>query len=484
MISILTKIQRNTLAIALSGGILFFPHAFSANSPETAQLKEISKGFTNVAKEAIPAVVSIKVKFPGKQSLYSQGNGFDDSYSDSFSDNFWQQFFGMPRQGGQQQENAQYGQASGVIVSPDGYILTNNHVVKDATEILITLNDGREFSGKVAGEDSNTDIAVVKIDAQNLPFLKLGNSDNIDVGQWVIAIGNPFGLQATVTKGIVSAKGRNNLDLARIEDFIQTDTPINRGNSGGPLLDLDGEVIGLNTAIVSGSGGSGGYVGIGFAIPSNIAQRIMEQLISKGKVSRGFMGVILQTIDSNLATAFHLNKAEGALVAEVTQGSPADKAGLKQGDIILKYNHQLVSNITSLRNAVALMEPGSKMTLEVMRQGKPEEMIVDIGLYPEQIASSAKTGKLGFEVENITPELASSLGVNGLKGVLVSRIEPNTPASLAGIKKGSLILAVNHKNIGTVDEFLNALKQTESGKPVLLLIKQGDVVRFVSFKVE
>ena len=355
---------------------------------------------------------------------------------------------------------------------------------KDMTEITVVLNDGREFPAKVIGQDPNTDVALLKIDAKNLPFVKLGNSDNLEVGQWVVAIGNPLGLQASLTVGVVSAKGRNNLDLSRIEDYIQTDAAINRGNSGGPLLNLDSEVVGMNTAIVTNMA-TGGYMGIGFAIPSNLLKSVMDELKETGSFKRGYMGVVLQQVDNDLAQAFGLEKAEGALIAEVAKDSPADKAGLKQGDIVIKYNNIPVTNIGAFRNAVSLMRPGTVVTLTVLRNGKPLDIKVSLEQFPstEIAAATARDNKLGIEVENLTADVASKLGYSNDKGVVISKVVPGGPASWAGLKKGALILEVNKKKTTTVDEFNGALQQTEANKPVLLLIKQGDVTRYISFKV-
>lgn len=435
--------------------------------------------FTTVAEKDIPAVVSIQVK---GEKLRSSLFGGDDS--DLSSDDFFQHFFSIPGAKTPPKQTIE-GQGSGFIVSPDGYILTNSHVVSDATEIKVVLNNDGEYKAKLIGFDPNTDIAVVKIDGKDLPYLKLGNSDDLKVGQWVAAIGNPLGLQASLTVGIVSAKSRNNLDLANVEDFIQTDAAINRGNSGGPLLNMSGEVIGINTAIVTNNG-SGGYMGIGFAIPSNIARHVMDQLIKSGSVTRGFIGVFLQAVDNDLAHAFGLKHPEGALVSDVAKNSPAEKAGLKQGDIVQAYNKQPISNIGALRNLIALMTPGSKVSLTVIRNGNTMEIPVEIGAYPNTtLAKGAVTveNKLGFEVQDLTPEIAHALGIKEDKGVVISKIDPNSIAAAAGLKKGALITAVNKKPVTSIEEFNAALKESPADKPVLLLIRQGDVIRFLSLKV-
>lgn len=434
----------------------------------------MAKNFTEVAKNSIPAVVSIKVKALGKKGW--------QNHNDPTNDEIWQYFFG-PRGQSPQSQGPEIGQASGFIISPDGYILTNNHVVRDADEILVVGDEGKEYKGKVVGQDPQTDLAVVKIDATDLPFLKLGNSDDLEIAQPVMAIGAPLGLNASVTVGVVSAKGRNNLDILKFEDFIQTDAAINRGNSGGPLLNEDGEVIGINTAIVSSNVG-GGHMGIGFAIPSNIAQQIMEQLITTGDVTRGFMGVALQQVDQDLASAFGHERAEGALIAEVSKGSPAEKAGLKQGDIILKYNNLKAANITALRNAIALMKPGSKINLSVLRNGKMLSIPIEIGTFPTaQTFVANRENKLGFEVDSLTPEIARNLGLTNEQGVVISKVDPGSPCAWAGIKKGALLISINHKKVQTIEDVNDALSKAEGGKPVLLLIKQGDATRYISLKV-
>ena len=433
--------------------------------------------FVEVAKEGIPAVVSIQVKQDSRSGLGGEGeNPFD-----FFDDPFFRHFFGKPRRGPEQ--NYQMGQASGFIVTPDGMILTNGHVVQDASEILVKLHDGREFKAVLVGTDPSTDIAVIKVDAKDLPTLRLGDSDALEVGQWVLAIGNPLGLKATVTKGIVSAKGRSNLDIARIEDFIQTDAAINRGNSGGPLITLDGKVIGINTAIVTNMG-TGGYMGIGFAIPSNMAKEIMEQLVENGSVSRGFLGVALQQVDADLAQSFNLRKAEGALVAMVSKDSPAERAGIRQGDVIVKFNGKEVTSTGQLRNTVALMKPGTQVQIEVLREGKMVPLTLSIGTFEEEKkVVKQNENKLGVEVEALTPELARRLGVGEAKGVVISTVQPNSAAAWAGLKKGTLILQVNQKNVTTVEEFFRALETSETGKPVLLLVRQGEAVQYISIRL-
>lgn len=445
-------------------------------NPGDSLAQRTAKDFTAVAKEAIPAVVSIKVKTTTKSSLMDQNDE-----NDPFGDDFFRFFFGQKPN---QKSQPTLGQASGFIVSPDGLVITNSHVVRDASEILVTLNDEREFTGKVLGQDPNTDIAVVKIDvSEQLPYLQLGNSDNLEIGEWVIAIGNPFGLQATLTVGVVSAKGRNNLDIANVEDFIQTDAAINRGNSGGPLLNLDGKVMGMNTAIATSM--TGGYMGIGFSIPSTLIERVMNQLVKTGTVTRGFIGVTLQSIDHDLAQAFGLQNHNGALIADVSKGSPAEKAGLKQGDIVQAFNKQNVTSIATLRNAIALMAPGTMIKLSVLRDGNAIEIPIEVGNFPTSSPQAVvqKGNQLGFEVQDLTPDMARTLGVGEDKGVVITRVEAGSPASWAGLKKGTLIVAINQKNVSNVEEFNSILQSSAQNKPVLLLVKQGEQIRFISLKV-
>jgi serine protease Do len=446
--------------------------------------KETVADFRGVAKTAIPAVVSIKVQTKKRPKMFGGDNQGDDSF-DLFGNNDFWSFFGLPRHESRSQPFE--GQASGVIVSPNGYILTNSHVVNGMDNIAVQLHDGRELPAKVLGDDPNSDLAVIQIDAQNLPYLTLGNSDDLEVGQWVAAIGNPFGLQATLTVGIVSAKSRNNLDIARYEDFIQTDAAINRGNSGGPLVTLDGEVIGINTAIATNA--AAGYMGIGFAIPSNMARHVMDEILSDGKISRGFLGVNLQSIDNNLAKAFGLKKVEGALVANVTKNSAAEKAKLQVEDIILKYNDRPVENAAALRNAVYMMKPGTQITLTVLRKDQILQIPVTVGNYSENttqanIVSPQQKNQLGIEVDNLTPELAQKMGYEQDQGVVITRINPSSPAAMTGLKKGALILSINRQRISNVDDFNRLLAQAPKGQPVLLQIKQGDLNLFISLLTE
>lgn len=438
--------------------------------------------FTQVAKEAIPAVVYIKVNGKTKVSSARSLNALNPRM-DIFGDDFLRKFFGIPEENNDNSsESTVLIQASGFIISADGNIITNSHVVKEPGEITVVLNDGRELPGKVLGQDPNTDIAVIKVEAENLPYLTFANSDDLKVGQWAIAIGSPFSLQATLTVGVVSATGRNNLDITQVEDFIQTDAAINRGNSGGPLLNINGKVIGMNTAIVTNN--LSGYMGIGFAIPSNMITHIVHDILTTGKVTRGFMGVLMQPLDANLVKSFGLEKNEGVLVADVTKDSPAEVAGLKQGDVIVKYNGNPVTSISALKSAIAVISPGKSVVLTVIRDGKPMDISVTLGDYPTETKvtqeEEVKENKYGFAVEDLTPALAQSLGYKEEKGVVISSVKPNSVAALAGLKKGILILAVSNNRVSSVADFNKEMDAVPAGKPLLLLVRYGSVMRFVS----
>lgn len=459
------------LAITLC--TLFF--ASTANAVTHVAESSLSKSFAGVAKKSMPAVVYIRVVKPvaerkGMSPFEERG---DDDF---FGNEFFRRFFEGPFK----DKGPDIGQASGFLISSDGYILTNGHVISDASEITVTLSDGTSKEAKVIGHDPNTDVALIKIEGKDLPFLVLSNSDDIDVGEWVVAIGNPFGLRATMTAGIVSAKGRNNLDLIPLEDFIQTDAAINEGNSGGPLLNLDGGVIGINTAR--------GYPGIGFAIPSNLAKYVMDQLQRTGSVKRGFLGVTLQEITANLATAFGMERLEGALVSDVAPLSPAEKAGVKRGDVILVFNGHPVRNMGSLRTEVALVSPGTEVNMVVMREGKEKSVAIEVGTFPEKdakvdVSANSLPSKIGFVVTDVTQELARKYRLNEEKGVVITRVENGTAAALAGLKPGAVVVSINNQPIENADEFSKTVAGLEKGKPVLLLVRQQGGLRFLSFKL-
>jgi len=440
--------------------------------------KQLSQEFASIAKKATPAVVTIVSKFQPKQRSGPQE--WDDPM-DPFQDEFWQRFFGVPNT--PQQRAPRMGQGSGFTISSDGFILTNNHVVQDAEEITVIFNNGKEKIASIVGTDPSTDIALIKVEDSDLEYLTLGDSDKIEVGELVMAIGSPFRFQSTVSTGVVSAKGRSGIGAVPIENFIQTDAAINMGNSGGCLISLsDGAVIGMNTAIISNTGG---YVGIGFAIPSNIIKHVMEELRTKGRVVRGYVGVNLQVIDSKLADAFSLDKNQGALVAEVVKDSPAEAAGLLSGDIILKINGQTVENPSSLRSTIAMVKPGDSVIFGVLRSGKMTDVTCVVGTHPEsEIASSELQNKLGMLFQDLTPEIAKQLGYEQDLGVLIKYVDPNSNAHEIGLRRGQLIVSVNQKPIVSTEELFRILQENPKQKRILLQVKFGQVTRYVPLDLQ
>lgn len=469
------------IAVGVSGVV---PAASSAQERGLESLKQTGQAFRNVAKKVSPAVVFIKVE----KEVSSQGMEFFSPFGSPFDDEFFRRFFGAPpgfenphRQ--QPQKRRQAGQGSGFLITPDGYIITNNHVVGDADLVSVQMNDGREYEAEIVGTDPGSDLAVIKIDESDLPFLKLGSSEKLEVGDWVLAVGNPFGLSHTLTAGVVSAKGRSGIGLNDYEDFIQTDAAINPGNSGGPLVNLDGEVVGINTAIFSRSGG---YMGIGFAIPVDMAKNIKNQLIEHGEVKRGRLGVYIQDMTPDLAESFDLDENTGILITDVIEDSPADDADLEQGDIILEIDGDKIDKVANFRNRIALTAPGTKVKLTILRDGDPKTVKVKIGTL-DMDESSARSGssdlpKLGLNLQELTPELAERFGYEGEKGVLVSGVESGSLAERAGIRRGSLILEIDRQKVNSIKE---AKKLLDSKKKThLFLVRQGEGTRYVAIKTE
>ncbi|MDR3089932.1 MAG: DegQ family serine endoprotease [Desulfobulbaceae bacterium] len=432
--------------------------------------------FAGVAKMAGPAVVHIRVEKSVKGA--NMMPGFDEMFNNPFFEHFFGPQFRNERQPRRQKKFTQQGQGSGFIIDGDGHILTNNHVVEDADSITVILADKREFKAKTVGSDPQTDVALMKIEgAGNLPTLPLGDSDALEVGEWAIAIGNPFGLEQTVTVGVISAKGRSRVGINDYESFIQTDAAINPGNSGGPLINIKGQAIGINSAIFSRSGG---YMGIGFAIPINMVKEIQKQLLASGKVTRGWLGVSIQDVDENLAQSFGLKKAGGVLVSDVQDGTPAAKAGLRQGDVIIKLNGAELADMADLRNRVAMLAPGSKADLTLMRDGREERLSVTIGKQPENFGQADEGGgetpgdsadQYGLELQNLTPELARQLGYEKRRGVLIAGVEEGGAAEAAGLKAGLLIEEINRRPVKNVHEAAAAMKLTADRKQVLLKVR-------------
>jgi serine protease Do len=448
-------------------------------------LRQMGKAFASIAEKASPAVVGVQVEKTVKASDSSQMRewSFGDPFN-PFDDDFFKYFFqqpNSPRRYRQQQQPKQIAQGSGFIITRDGYILTNNHLAGEADKVTVKFAGGEKFTAKVIGADPESDVAVIKIDKDNLPYLELADSDKLEVGEWVIAIGNPFGLTHTVTAGIVSAKGRSGIGVAKYEDFIQTDAAINFGNSGGPLLNLDGKVVGMNTAII----GPGGNIGIGMAIPINLANFVYKQLIDTGKVVHGFLGVTIQDLEPDMAKSFGLEGTKGVLVADVTKDSAADKAGFKHGDVVVEFGGQPVESANDFRNRVGMQKPGSKVEVVVLRDGKRRKLDAELDNWPEGgvAARGERSGgtseKLGISVQSLTDELAQRLGYEGLSGVVVTDVEAGSLAAEAGLRNGSLIMEVNRKPIHNVKEFNEAIKQASEEGKVLLRVKDEDYTRFI-----
>lgn len=444
--------------------------------------------FAPVVKRAMPAVVNISSSKVVKEQG-SSGNGM-------FDDPFFRQFFGgrMPQQ---QQPRAQRETSlgSGVVVSPDGYILTNNHVVEGATDVKVSFANKEEYPAKVVGADKYSDVAVLKIDKRGLTTLPFADSAHAEVGDVVLAIGEPFGLGQTVTMGIISAKGRGGLGIERFEDFIQTDTAINRGNSGGALIDTKGELVGINTAILSGE--TGGNQGIGFAIPANMARNIMDQILKKGKVSRGYMGILPQELTPDMAKAFGMPNSHGVAVAQVTANSPSEKAGMKVGDVITAINGNPVEDVNTFRLAVAGFAPGTTVHLKIARNGQNLDIPVALGEYNLEAEGNGKgqdnnlpgTGEKGalrgVSVQGLNSDLRQQLQLpEGTTGVVITDVDSDSPAAAAGLEQGAVIVQVNHKPVNTVAEFNSAVRAGASKDSTLLLVRTQQGTRFVVIPIK
>jgi serine protease Do len=430
--------------------------------------------FAALAKAVGPVVVNISTSLvvkPSAEGLPGPFGGEDPS------DNPWERFFGQPLPRG---PFRQQGLGSGFIIEPDGTILTNNHVVADAEKIIVKLQDEREFEGRVIGKDAKTDIAVIKIDAANLPAVPLGDSDRLQVGEWVAALGSPFGLANTVTSGIVSAKGRW-IGAGPYDNFIQTDASINPGNSGGPLVNLRGEVVGMNTAIFSRTGAN---IGIGFAIPINLVKELLPELKSKGKVTRGWLGVSIQEVTPDLAASLGLEKSAGALVSSVTDGSPAEKADIKVGDVIVEYNGNPIKHSSELPILVARTDIGKSVPLKVFRGKEELQLSVTVEELKEDeiVAAASKKNGLGLTVQKLSPEIASSLGLEGNQGVIVTTVDPGGSGAAAGFRRGDVILEIDRKPINSLSDYEKAIAAEAKDNNLLFLVRRGDANIFLALK--
>jgi len=477
---------RNGLSCAVIAAMLaMFPLTASMATAQQSEnheaglkaAEQMSQAFEHAANEIKQSVVAIS----SRRRVTTGGNAsqIPEQFRRFFGEDFFENFgpFQNPGEGFVQQ-----GMGTGFIVSEDGYILTNNHVVEDADEVTVVTHDQRRYDAEIVGTDPRTDVAVLKIEAEPLKPAKLGDSDNLRVGRWVIAVGSPFGLQSTITAGIVSATGRSRVGIADYEDFIQTDAAINPGNSGGPLVNLRGEVVGMNAAIFTRTGGA---MGVGFAIPINMAKDVMNSLIEDGRVVRGFLGVVIRDMTQGLARSFGYDSTEGALVEQVQSGSPAEQAGLQRGDIITHFNGKRVQDVDGLRFDVANTKPGTEAAVTIFREGETRRLTVEIGELEQEEQTAERDESesrlnLGMQYRTLTPEIARRLGYDEpIEGVIVAGVQPLSPADDAGLQPRDIIVSVQGQRVRNAREFENAIREANLSDGVRLSIRRGDMQRFV-----
>ncbi|MDF0675667.1 MAG: DegQ family serine endoprotease [Nitrospira sp.] len=477
----------------LSGALVWGGYSFTSSQafdgPSAAAVPVAAtaptNGFTDVAKQVTPAVVNITTVMTEKAS---EGFSVPDALRDRMEEFFGKPF--GPRGRGPsdpfEHRGPRRGQGSGVIISPDGYILTNNHVIAKAREVNVILPDKREFKGKIIGTDPKTDLAVVKINATDLPALSWGDASRLQVGEYVLAVGNPFGLNSTVTLGIVSAVGRGHMGITQYEDFIQTDAAINPGNSGGALVNTRGELVGINTAIFSQTGG---YQGVGFAVSTTMAKPIYESLLKTGKVVRGYLGVGIQDLNQDLAKSFTIKDSKGALVSDVREDSPAEQAGLKQGDVIVEYHGTPVEDGVALQRLVTRTSIGTTVPVKVIRDSQEREMTVKIGEQPDETrVAKVESGETdaalsGLAVEDLDQATSKELGLKGKRGVVVTRVAPDSGAEKAGLLPGDVIREINRQPIKSVKDFEKVSSDVKKGDSVLILVNRRGNQLFLSVKV-
>jgi serine protease Do len=478
--AIIPPLAALTAAAFLAGGTLAFSASGPVDNGSKASLDlrvddsplnrdvKLGNSFAPIVKSVTPSVVKVFVTTAAQRQL----SGADMEQ--------FRRFFGpMFPDFDQQQSPNQHALGSGVVVSPNGYILTNNHVIENAKDIQVALNDGRTFSAKLVGTDPQTDVALLKINANNLPALTLADSDAVEIGDVVLAIGNPFGIGQTVTEGIVSAKDRTNISSGdQDEDFIQTDAAINPGNSGGALVDTQGRLVGINTSILSRTGGN---QGIGFAVPSNLCRWVMNSLVQNGKVTRGFLGVVIQNLTPDLAKAFKVDRSVGALISEVSPNGPADSAGLKNGDVVLQYDNKPIESASQLKLRVAETNPGVSVPVEIDRSGETKTVSVVVkersgsSVAANQTPKPADDGSLnGVTVQDLSSEVRAELKVPGnVQGAVIEEIDPASPSYEAGLRVGDVITEINHRPIKSAQEAVDATSAKPNGQTLVKVYRNG-----------